>query len=109
MSDLPDIRPEPEDDRYDVRLKARLAKDCLKLSEAGMFEHAMAALWEIGMGKTMDGKPIDDAHPRTRASALASFARAMSTMVAQGVTFNDNRTQIVSAIDLVKALEERNG
>lgn len=105
MSQLPKLRPEAEDDRYDARLKVRLSRDCLKISEAGMFEHALVALWELGMGKKVDGTPIE-IEERTRATALASFTRACTSLVEKGTTIHDNRTQILTAIDLVVALEE---
>ena len=109
--DLPIIRPEPNDDRYDLRLKVRLARDCLKVADAGMYEHALAALFELGMGRTMPtvehpkGQEIPGIEPRTRATALASFTRSVTALVERGTTINDNRTQILTAIDLVVQLE----
>lgn len=100
-SQLPKIRPEEDDDAYTARLKVRLARDCLKLTDAGMFEHALVALFEIGKGQRVDGTPIPGIQPRTRASAMASFTRAVTSLVEKGTTINDNRTQILTAMDLV--------
>jgi hypothetical protein len=108
--DLPIIHPEAEDDRGTLRLKVRLARDCLKIADAGMFEHALAALFELGMGRKMPtvehpkGQAIDIA-PRSRATALAAFTRSVTALVEKGTVINDNRTQILTAIDLVHQLD----
>jgi hypothetical protein len=109
--DLPIIRPEPEDDRYDLRLKVSLARTCLKLSEEGMFGHAMIALYELGVGRTMptEAKPkgtkIPNIDPRTSASALASFLRAMTALAARTPPDEDGAGHGVTAIDLVVRLQ----
>ena len=74
---LPKLRPEPEDDRYDLRLKRRLAQDCVKMADAGMYEHALVALWEMGMARKVDGTAITAIEPRTKVQALAAFTRSM--------------------------------
>ncbi len=81
MSDtttLPLVRPEVDDDRYDIRLKRRLAQDCVKMADAGMHEHALVALWEIGMSRKVDGTALPAVEERTRVQALGAFTRAMS-------------------------------
>ncbi|MDA1195679.1 MAG: hypothetical protein O2894_10910 [Planctomycetota bacterium] len=69
------FRPQPSDTRYDLRIKQRLAQAHARLGEAGTYEHALAALAELAMGKKLTGEPLLNVHARTRVQAAAAFFR----------------------------------
>jgi peptide subunit release factor 1 (eRF1) len=99
MADPLAFRPQPDDTRYELRVKARIAQAHAQLAEAGVYDHALAALAELAMGKTLKGERIANVHARTRVQAAAAFFRIAGMVVPKSTSGDGEQHAQADAVD----------
>ena len=92
------IYPQITDDRYDLRLKLRLAQAHLKIAETGVIEHALAAIAELAMGKKLDGRPIA-VHPRTKVQAARTLLASAASLTPKDPLVAITQTTVQVGVD----------
>lgn len=101
------VRPTPEDGRYELRLKRRVAQAYCALADGGVVDHALAALAEIAMGKTLKGEPLENLERRTQVQAAAAFFRHAASLYPKSLEVSgpEGGPIHLSAADLVKEVD----
>lgn len=80
MSDTEVLIPTTDDDRYDLRLKLRVARAHLKLADAGKVEKVLEAVYLIAMGKAANGRRLN-VEPRTRVQAARTLLSSTAALI----------------------------